>query len=304
MRRLHIVFILVLIHFSVETQAQQSEFYTQSVFNLYDNIGAYAGSYKEMNFAARYRYQWVGMEGAPRHQHLSFHMPVFQNVGVGIRLSNDRIGARSRQVVKGTAAYKLPLSNGYLGVAFNGGIISQQYRLDELNAKNDMSNILINGNNQGTTVAVDFSMLWYAREHYLGFEVRNINQPMFFPDAFVDMQQYRMFHITGAYAFETGSGMIIRPGCSYRFIADIQGSLEANLGVYLGQQFWVGAGFRTDFGLLAYAEWEINEKFRFGYSYDHGIDPSATLATSSHEVFLGLRLSKTEQSGKSIRYFK
>ena len=83
-------------------QAQQEWQYSQYMFNLYDANGAFAGAYEQASFAARFRTQWVGVDGAPVSQTLSAHLPAGP-VGVGARLQHERLGARSRVLVKATA---------------------------------------------------------------------------------------------------------------------------------------------------------------------------------------------------------
>lgn len=64
--------------------AQQDEQYTQFMFNKLRYNPAYAGTQESPSITAIARKQWIGLDGAPQSQALTFDLPLLNNrVGVG-----------------------------------------------------------------------------------------------------------------------------------------------------------------------------------------------------------------------------
>ena len=304
MMRLKHISLFFVLFISGSMLGQQEWGYSLNMFNIYDLNSAYAGAYKEINLAGRYRYQWTGIEGAPSSEMISGHFPIFQNVGGGVKLFHESIGARNRFSAKGTVSYKLPLRTGFLGFAFNGGLIAQNLDQNQLKSKTDLSDILGEEYNNGSAVSVDFSLLWYTNQHFVGLEIQNLNEPSFYPGNFTDFNQVRHYILTGAYAIELNEDLIIRPTALVKSIGFNSFTPEAHLSAFFSKKFWLGMGYRLNGSVLAMAELNINDNIRFGYSYDRGIGDLGVFATSSHEIFFGYRIKTESTKGTSIRYFK
>ena len=92
-KRLERVIVLLVLVMSSIAYSQQDPQYTQYMFNTMSVNPAYVGSkgHSVINLLART--QWVGIDGAPRTQTLSYDTPVgHTGVGLGVNLVNDAIG--------------------------------------------------------------------------------------------------------------------------------------------------------------------------------------------------------------------
>lgn len=88
--------------------AQQDAQYTQFMYNKGYYNAAYPGMRGMPSFTALYRNQWVGMNGAPVSQILSFDMPIFKNSGgLGINLGHTSIGIFNNWNASLAYSYKL-----------------------------------------------------------------------------------------------------------------------------------------------------------------------------------------------------
>ena len=97
--------------------SQQEPQYTQFMYNKLAINPAYAGSREGACFTGVYRNQWIGMEGAPRTQMLSFDMPLLNDrVGIGLNINRATIGISEKWTIDGVYAYRIPIGNGHLGV--------------------------------------------------------------------------------------------------------------------------------------------------------------------------------------------
>ncbi|MFK7933654.1 MAG: PorP/SprF family type IX secretion system membrane protein, partial [Saprospiraceae bacterium] len=106
-----------LILLALTATAQQDQQYTQFMFNKLGYNPGYAGSQNAACITAIARNQWIGLEGAPETQALTFNMPVSgQRVGVGANIIRNTIGESENVTVDAAYAYRIPMGNGMLGL--------------------------------------------------------------------------------------------------------------------------------------------------------------------------------------------
>jgi len=103
--------------------AQQEQQYTQFMYNKLGYNPGYAGSNDAACITGIYRNQWLGLEGAPQTQALSFNMPLMnKKVGVGLNLNRNTIGISETWTVDGAYSYRVPAGRGYLGLGLQASI--------------------------------------------------------------------------------------------------------------------------------------------------------------------------------------
>ncbi len=131
----------VLLLFMVSAYAQQEQQYTQFMYNKLAYNPAYAGSNNTACITGLYRNQWLGIEGAPQTQLLSFNAPINNNrVGVGLNLNRNTVGISERWTVDGAYAYRVPMGRGYLGLGLQASVryMSNNYNDPRLIANTDI----------------------------------------------------------------------------------------------------------------------------------------------------------------------
>lgn len=103
--------------------AQQQRLYTMFMYNKLGLNPAYAGYHAHGCVTGIYRSQWLGLEGAPETQVLSFHTPFGgERIGFGLGLSRETIGISSQTTLDGIYAYKVPLGNGKLSLGAQASV--------------------------------------------------------------------------------------------------------------------------------------------------------------------------------------
>lgn len=105
------------------TQAQQEQQYTQFMFNKMGYNPGYAGSFQSPTLVAVYRSQWMGIEGAPNAQVLSYNQPLLNNrVGIGGNLTRTSLGITRTMTLDIAYAYRFPVRRGYLGIGLQASL--------------------------------------------------------------------------------------------------------------------------------------------------------------------------------------
>lgn len=121
MRKILFTFICAL--FAIASYAQQEQQYTQFMYNKLAYNPGYAGSHETACITGIVRSQWLGLEGAPNTQIVSFDMPVRnQRVGIGANLTRNTIGISQKLTLDGAYAYRIRMSNGTLGLGVQASI--------------------------------------------------------------------------------------------------------------------------------------------------------------------------------------
>lgn len=119
-----VFYILVLVFLAASPiVAQQEEQFTQFMhYKLAFNPAA-AGSEVSPIFTAVVRSQWLGLEGAPETQALTFNMPILnQRSGAGGSLLRRSIGLNSDYELNGSYAYRPYLGRGWLAIGIQGSM--------------------------------------------------------------------------------------------------------------------------------------------------------------------------------------
>ncbi len=103
--------------------SQQEPHYTQFMYNKLALNPGYAGSHDAVCFTGTYRNQWIGLEGAPKTQMLSFDMPLMdKRVGIGLNINRTSIGISDKWTLEGNYAYRIKLGEGYFGLGLQASV--------------------------------------------------------------------------------------------------------------------------------------------------------------------------------------
>jgi type IX secretion system PorP/SprF family membrane protein len=108
------IFLILLIALSTFGYSQQDAQFSNYMYNTLSFNPAYAGSRGTASIYISQRSQWVGLEGAPSTNSLSYHSPLgSSNLGVGLSFLNDAIGAVEENLVSLDISYTINTSYEY-----------------------------------------------------------------------------------------------------------------------------------------------------------------------------------------------
>ena len=115
---------------------QQEDQFTQFMHYKLGYNPAYAGSTGGTRITAIARQQWIGLDGAPQSQLITFNMAALESkkLGIGASLLRQTIGVTDRYTLEGDYVYRFPLGNGYLGFGLSASVRMIRVNFDELRA--------------------------------------------------------------------------------------------------------------------------------------------------------------------------
>lgn len=281
MKQLYLL--IVIVCWSASVVAQQEEQFTQFMqYKLGYNPG-YAGSGGGIEMAGLVRNQWMGIEGSPQTQLLSFSTPMVNNrVGLGANIIRNTIGVTDQYTLETAYAYRLPVPRGFLGIGIQAS--ARMFRVDFTRLSGTQpvtTDEAIPANVQSKLVPNFGAGLYYSGENfYLGFSVPRLlssNIDLSDGDGTIS-REVRHFYLMGGTSVAIADGIAIEPNLLVKWL--------------------VGAPLDMDINVMA----EVSEVFRFGVSYRlggstmQGFGESASFligATIANQVDLGLSYDLT-----------
>lgn len=306
-----IVILSVLLLGFFNVSAQQDAMYTQYMFNTLAINPAYAGSRNVLSATGLLRTQWVGIEGAPETQTLSFDaaMPN-KRVGLGVQLFNDKIGVTRSTGANLSYAYRIPTERGTLALGLLGSITHY---------KADFSSVRLNSGSPAdqafyydiNKVMPNFGAgIYYNTDRfYVG-----VSTPHLLANRLVDgnnvstsnnliAKQYLHLFIMTGYVVPLNEDFKLKPSVLFKGAKGSPMQLDLNCNLWIMDKFSIGGQYRTKDAVAALLEIQATDQIRVGYSYDYTTSNLTTYNSGSHEIMLRYEFGFEKNRIVAPRYF-
>ena len=295
---------------SFTASAQQDPMLSQYMFNgLYINP-AYAGSHQYWSSSLTYRTQWVGadFDGAPQTMVASVDGPIQdKNMGLGFMAVHDKIGVTSTTVGMAVYSYQLKLNDkSKLAFGVNAGMSQVNANLRDVKIWDEGDAIYESSLTQ-IMPRIGAGIYYFSDRHYAGVSVPTLLSHEEGTAFNIDVSKntfIRRHYITSAGAvFDLNEKWKIRPSflLKYTKAAPLEGDI--NVSAIFKDAFWFGSSFRTGDAVALILQYQTNNYFRVGYSYDIGISGLRTYQNGSHEIMIGVDFGRELKKIKTPRYF-
>lgn len=307
------IIVLSCFHFcSMALFAQQAPMYTHYMYNTLSINPAYAGSRDALTLTALHRSQWVNFKGAPMTQTLTLHSPIAsKNIGLGLSLSNDKVGIVNNTSAFFSFAYKMQLTpKSKLSLGASGGINLVQANLSSLALEhpNDpafQSNII-----NKSLGNFGFGMYYSRARFYTGISVPNLVQNKYDGTslsngtATTGIERRHYFFIAGALV-KLGNSLSFKPTTLIKMTEAAPVQLDLTATFIFHEHFSLGGMYRTGDAVGILLGMNVNPLFYLGYSYDWSFgNRTYTYNSGSHEVVLRYDFIHTSKRQiHSPRYF-
>ncbi len=279
----------ILLLVSITLFAQQDALFSQYMFNKLAVNPGYAGSRELLSTDILYRYQWVGIEGAPKTVSASIHSPLNNpHLALGFNVSNDKIGPLSNTSAMATFAYRIIFPKGKLSFGIQGGVKNNNV-VGNLNAYDGTDPFILSQQTKKFVPDASFGIYYYTANFYAGFSSQQLlqNQTLVVEDAEGNAQFSTLlthfYGMTGV-AIPLGENVVFRPSLLAKYVKNAPPQLDLNASFLFANTLWLGASYRTEKAISIMTEINIAQNFRIGYSYDIWINELKTYNKGSHEI--------------------
>ena len=300
---------LVFVLISGLSYAQQDAQFSNYMYNTLSFNPAYAGSRGTTSIYLSQRKQWVGLEGAPSTNSLSYHSPLgSSNVGIGLSLLNDAIGPVEENLISLDISYSIQTSyDSQLAFGLRASAHMLNVDFTQLNIFNP-SDVLAQSNiNNRVSPNIGFGMFWYSDKSYVGFsipnllETRHINKGLNSSVSSISKERLH-YHFTAGHVFNISQDILFKPAILTKIVSGTPFQLDLSSNFQIYDKFTIGASYRLDAAVSFLGGFQINRNWLLGYAYDFDTNNLSTYNSGSHEVFLRYEVFRSNRV-KSPRFF-
>lgn len=266
-------------------KAQQEQMYTQFMFNKLAYNPGYAGSFVSPTLTAIYRNQWMGLDGAPDAQALSYTQPLLNDrVGIGGTVMRQHIGITTNLTFDVAYAYRVKLRRGAIAAGLQASMrnLRQDWGSDKVKPldKGDQgiptepkSKFLPNFGAGVYYVAYDNA--WYA-----GIAIpRLVANSIDFSDyGAVFSREVQHINAMGGMTFKPNRELEITPQALFRYAIGAPFDAEANVSVLLKKKYYGALTYRVGGDTNGAGEsvdamlgMQMTDNLFFSLSYDIGL---------------------------------
>ncbi len=268
--------------------AQQDPIYAQYLNNPVVINPAFTGNNERFNVGFQYRTQWAGVDGNPVTYNFNSNIALVNNkVGVGILVTQDKIGDNRATEFNTAYAYKIKLSKSTFSFGLQAGAIRLSNDLSALRIRDasDPNFSFYNERKFNTGVGV----LWKSDRYLIGFSVPRL-LPISISQGGQSIQVYnRSFYLMGAYEFFLNERVHLRPATLLRVTSGAPISADIGMNVNLENIYMAGL-FTRNLNIYGVLFQMLIKNFRFGYVFEVPASRSSSLRYTSHELTLGISL--------------
>jgi type IX secretion system PorP/SprF family membrane protein len=279
-------------------RAQQLPQLTQYQFNDYVFNPAIAGSRPFFELRSGHRYQWVGIQDAPRTFTLSGTTPLGPKMGLGGYLFTDIVGPTRRTGIQFSYAYHLRLTEELkLSLALSGGLL--QFLIDGSKiGLHDPGDPVMDDQLRGELLPdARFGLYLYHPRFWFGAAAPQIlnNRVKFVERQGASLSRMeRHYYAMGGYRFLLNDDWRLEPSFLVKYVAPVPPKVDVTATVRYKETVWLGASYRTNDAYCAMVGLWLKKSFQFGYSYDIITSDLRNYSTGSHEVMLALTFGRKE----------
>ncbi len=279
-------------------EAQQQPLNTQYMYYKLGYNPAFAGSQATPCISCIIREQWLGLDGAPSTQAVTFNMPLMnQRVGIGANLIRHTIGITTMYNVDFAYAYRLRLGQGMLGIGVQGSLRSLTNDFNETVAiQSKPDDLTIPGNNENKFSFNFGTGLYYNSERfYIGMSAPRLlaNSIDFNANDDVVSREVQHLYLMSGYTIFLGEDLQLRPQFLLKYVNNAPLNADLNVNLLIQDKFVTGLTYRT-YGNKVEKRWgesldvlfgvQLTDQLMFGFSYDFTLSDIREFTSGSIEA--------------------
>lgn len=279
---------------AIHASAQQTEHYTQYEFNQFAFNPAVAGTKSCIDIRSGYRFQWVGIDGAPQTGFINAHAPLrFSKKnrmafgpkhGIGGQIKRDVFGPFSFLQAEVTYALHIPINRNWT-MSFGTSLGVKQANFNTQSLTTQVYDPTIPNSSQSFVVFPDGKAgLWVAdKKTYFGLSIHNLyGKTMKGVGTASDFQRH--FYFTAGRSFRLKGSWTLIPSIFFMKTKNTPIDFHLSAIVDLDNKFSFGLGLRRTDAITAQFRVKLFNFISVGYSFDFVISKLGGNMWYSHEI--------------------
>jgi type IX secretion system PorP/SprF family membrane protein len=258
---------------------------------------AFTGNRGLLNFAAFYRQQWIGVDGAPQTGMLMADAPFHDSkLGLGIMIVNDKIGVTKETKFSTSYAYRISLGDGNLAFGLGAGIIATNTAWANLIVNDPGDENFLVSSRVFIVPEFSFGAYFSLRNYFVGASApRLLGYKYNF-----DENKYTLKFEPGRYYYMFNTGYLVNINSSLRFLPSTllafsrgrDALFDLNAHLIFSDRVWVGGSFRNKRSIGGLLQVSINDQIKAACSYDFDIGRLRSFSNGSYEIMVRYEFRK------------
>jgi type IX secretion system PorP/SprF family membrane protein len=291
---------------------------------------AAAGIYDFADLTIAGRWQWLGVQDAPRTSYFGFSVPLsfkpkYYNPGirtskgpienpkistgqtkhvVGGQVIADQYGAFRKLSFLATYALHIPINKSFnLSFGLKGGLSNNAFLADKAQVLNlvDPSQAYTDNTytnfvaNQSNKFIMDLSagFYFYGKGFYLGISSHQLTKNFVeFGQGTANFNPQMHYNIITGYKININENFTLTPNLMVKYMFPAPPSIDFVTQAEYKEWLWFGLGYRHTDAILGMFGLNISNRFKLGYSFDFSISKFKSYSSGGHELVLGLMLGR------------
>ena len=298
MRKYILTMILGTCFFSL-SWGQQEDQYTQFMHYKMGLNPAYAGSNDGACISLLGRQQWIGFEGAPQSQLITFNMPLLnQRVGIGASIIRSAIGITEKYTAELVYAYRIRMGRGHLCMGLQGSVRLMQINFSDADP--------IQGGGVDQAIPPDLrskyvpnfgaGIYYSGSSFFVGFSAPRLleNNIDLADSEDIISREVPHFYFMGGAIFPLGDNLEMQPQMLMKYVKGAPFDADVNINFIISDKFILGTSYRLGgsratgvgeaiSGLIGF---EINNSLLFSISYDYTLSELQAYNNGSAEAVI------------------
>ena len=289
----------------------------QFSFNRYTQLTVnpgYAGNDGLVSGTILNRYQWVGIEGAPKT--LVFSVGAADNLfglnsGIGLNVISDELGFLKNISVNVDYAYRAKTSIGDIGIGASVGFynmaIKAKWYIPESPYHQSVASDYGIPTEDVSQLALDlgFGAFLKSANYFVGASVTHINEASIMLGDQAKTFLRRHYYVSAGYNISMTDPLFeIQPAVFFKTdMAAYQ--VDFNVDLVYKKKLRGGLNYRINDAIGVLLGFELNNGLRIGYAYDIMTSALAAYGSGSHELYLNYSFDlgkNRNKKYKSVRY--
>jgi len=298
-----LILLLSIVFISGSAMAQQEIQYTNFMFSQLNFNPGYTGMGDGICAQGLMRQQWMGYKGtddeggAPNTAYFSIHSPIkYLFGGLGLAVSNDKIGFETNTSVRLSYSYHLNIGQGVLGLGLQAGFINKQIDFDKFRPV-DPSDPLLQSKAVESAMNMDlaFGAYYKTENYYAGFSATQMQglwgTKAEFSNKIAAPEYAGHYFLTGGYYWQMpmAPAFTINPNVLIKTdFASAQ--YDINVLAWYNNQMYAGVTYRATDAVSVLAGYRVESGFldglSGGISYDITTSAMSAGTAGSFEIYI------------------
>lgn len=283
--------------------SQQDPQITQYIYNTGSINPAYSGTRGHSIITATVREQWIGVDGAPKTQVLSYDGALSERLGLGINVINDKLGPASEIYFGANLSYGIKTGEeGVLALGLRLGF--SHLNVDWSKGRAQTPDRIFQVNINEFYPSVGGGVYYYEPNFYLGASIPNfLNNNIYNDESYNSIVKRLHYNIMGGYVFELSRSVKFKPATLVKLVGGAPIIIDLSTSFIFNDNFVLGLGWRANESVTSMIGIHLSKSLLFSLSYDLPISEFTNYKVGTFEAVLQWSIFNNDIIAKSPRFF-